>query len=148
MSTFADPSVRTTVCARIERLTPDAQRRWGKMTPHQMICHLADGYRMSAAKRQPNPVDNLFTRTVMRFAALHTPLKWPRDIQTVPEADQGKNGTKPGAWEQDHAELIRMVDNFTPIAGHRHPIFGPLTETEWAVWAYRHADHHLRQFGM
>jgi hypothetical protein len=29
-----------------------------------------------------------------------------------------------------------------------HAIFGPLSEQEWMIWAYRHSDHHLRQFGV
>ncbi|MEQ1886917.1 MAG: DUF1569 domain-containing protein [Bryobacteraceae bacterium] len=146
MSTLADPATRSLILGRIQRLTPDARRKWGEMTAHQMVCHLTDSYRMSAGKRTPSPVDNFFTRTVMRFVALHTPMRWPPGIKTVPEADQGKNGTKPVGWVQDHAELVRMVETFEPIAGHPHPIFGPLTVEEWSVWGFRHADHHLRQF--
>jgi hypothetical protein len=28
-----------------------------------------------------------------------------------------------------------------------HPIFGPMSNSSWLRWAYRHLDHHLRQFG-
>jgi hypothetical protein len=28
------------------------------------------------------------------------------------------------------------------------PLFGPLTGREWGALAYKHADHHLRQFGV
>jgi hypothetical protein len=31
--------------------------------------------------------------------------------------------------------------------GPVHPLFGPLTWREWGVATYKHADHHLRQFG-
>jgi hypothetical protein len=30
----------------------------------------------------------------------------------------------------------------------QHPMFGRLTTNEWNVWGFRHADHHLRQFGL
>jgi Protein of unknown function (DUF1569) len=28
-----------------------------------------------------------------------------------------------------------------------HCFFGPMTPSEWATMAYKHLDHHLRQFG-
>jgi hypothetical protein len=29
-----------------------------------------------------------------------------------------------------------------------HAVFGAMTATDWYRWAYRHTDHHLRQFGV
>jgi hypothetical protein len=29
-----------------------------------------------------------------------------------------------------------------------HGAFGPMTPADWHRWAYRHTDHHLRQFGL
>jgi len=148
MSTFADAAAKSSVRQRLERLTPNAPRQWGRMTQHQMVCHLTDGYRMSSGERNPKPVHNLFTRAFIRRIALHTSLAWPKGIKTLPEADQEQGGTKPVAWDRDHAELLRMIDSFQAIDGHVHSIFGPLTAAEWNVWGYRHADHHLRQFGL
>ena len=148
MSTFSDSAARSSIRQRVERLTPNAQRRWGRMTPHQMICHLNDAYKMSLGERQPGMVDNFFSRSVMRWVALHTPMKWPPGIKTVPEADQEQHGTQPVGWGRDHGELLSMIDRFTPAEGRPHPIFGALTAEEWSIWAYRHADHHLRQFSV
>ena len=148
MSTFADPAARAVIRQRLERLTPVTPRKWGRMTPHQMICHLTDGYRTSAGERMPAPVDNLFTRSIMRWFALHSSMTWPRSVKTVTESDQEKGGTKPVEWDRDLADLIRRVDMFSPQEGRPHPIFGPLTAKEWSVWGFRHADHHLRQFGL
>ena len=118
------------------------------MTAHQMVCHLTDGYRMAAGQRQPKPKHNVVSRTLVRFVALHTPLQWPKGVKTTPEADQEAGGTKPVAWDRDHAELLHLLDSFRPLHKHSHPLFGPLSETEWSVWGFRHADHHLRQFGL
>jgi hypothetical protein len=30
---------------------------------------------------------------------------------------------------------------------HPHSFFGPMTPLEWAILAYKHLDHHFRQFG-
>ena len=148
MSTFADSAAKAVARRRLERLAPDSPRHWGRMTPHQMVCHLTDSYRMAAGQRTPKPVDNVITRSIVRMVALHTPMTWPKGVKTVPEADQEQGGTKPEAWVRDLAELLGRIEAFTSVEGARHPIFGPLTKAEWDVWAYRHADHHLRQFGL
>jgi len=148
MSTLADPAARAAIRQRLERLTPSTPRKWGRMTPHQMVCHLTDGYRTSSGERVPVPVHNVITRSVVRLFALHTSLTWPKGVKTVRESDQEQGGTKPVEWDRDIAELLRRVDAFTPLEGRTHPKFGPLTAKEWNVWGFRHADHHLRQFGL
>ena len=148
MSTLAHSSAKAAVRQRIERLTPGTARRWGRMTPHQMVCHLSDAYRISSGERNPKPIDNFITRSVVRLVALHTSLTWPKGAKTVPEADQEQEGTKPAEWDRDLADLLRRIDAFSPLEGHPHPLFGPLTASEWNVWGFRHADHHLRQFGL
>jgi len=148
MSTFAQPAVKAAVRQRVERLTPLTPRQWGRMTPHQMVCHLTDAYRMSSGERRPKAVDNFISRSIVRLVALHTPLAWPKGVKTIPEADQEQGGTRPLEWDRDVAELLRSIDAFRPLEGHPHPMFGPLTEQEWDVWGFRHADHHLRQFGL
>jgi hypothetical protein len=148
MSTFADAAAKIQVRERILRLTPQASRQWGKMTPHQMVCHLADGFRMAAGERPSRSVDNFFSRSFVRWVALHTSFPWPKGIKTIPEVDQLQGGTKPSGWDRDHEDLLRRVDGFLAKEGNTHPIFGPLSAGEWNIWAFRHADHHLRQFGV
>jgi hypothetical protein len=146
MSSLADPTAQAALRQRIASLTPQSPRQWGKMTPHQMLCHLNDAFKMADGSRQTGSIDNFVSRTLIRFVALHTSMKWPHGAKTMPEADQEQNGTRPAEWQRDHAELLALFDAFAARNGHPHPFFGPLTATEWNVWAYRHIDHHLRQF--
>jgi len=150
MSTLADRKTRETLLTRLRGLRHDSPRQWGKMNPHQMVCHLTDGFRLVAAERKPGAVDNIFTRTLIRWVALHTPLQWPHGVKTVPEADQvAGGGTPPADWDRDTAELAQRIENFQVLpTTPAHPIFGPLTTSEWGVWGYRHVDHHFRQFGV
>ena len=148
MSTFADTTVKTTVRQRLASITPNAARQWGRMTPHQMVCHLTDGYRMAAGERSPKAVDNFFSRSLVRWVALHSSMTWPKGVKTVAEADQERAGTKPAEWDRDLEELLGRHDAFQAKHGNRHPMFGPLSEVEWNTWGFRHADHHLRQFGL
>jgi hypothetical protein len=59
-------------------------------------------------------------------------------------------GTKPVEFERDRGAVIEHLRRFAlpDTRCGRHPAFGALTRDEWLVWAYRHVDHHLRQFGL
>ena len=152
--TIADPTTLDEIVLRLRSLRIDSRRQWGRMSPHQAVCHLSDALRMVLCDSPPLPaVDNWLTRNVVRRVAIHTPLPWPRGYKTPQGMDQvGGEGTAPKDFEDDRDELIRLHRRLATAASdalqNRHPIFGALTRAEWLTWAYRHADHHLRQFGV
>ena len=150
MKTLSDPEDRKEVLERLQRLTPDSPRRWGRMNAHQMICHLADSFRGVMGDFPVSPGSGPLPRTILRFVALKMPLKWPRGIKTRPEVDQDIGGTRPTEFAADLAALKTQCERFVAnpqSIGPRHPIFGPMSESEWMRWGYLHMDHHLRQFG-
>lgn len=128
MKTLAHDRWRTDLLHRLKTVRPDSVRRWGWMSAHQMICHLADGCRMALGQRRVSPATGPLPRVVVKWIALYLPLPWPAGIATRPEVDQHCAGTSPAGWPE-------------------HPIFGKMSHREWLRWAYLHADHHLRQFG-
>jgi hypothetical protein len=54
------------IMTRLGKLQADSQRRWGRMTAHQMLCHLSDSFQAKLGNRTSTMADNLFTRTVPR----------------------------------------------------------------------------------
>lgn len=150
MSSIADTTALTHLIARLNALRPDTQRRWGTMTAGEMVCHLADAH--AAVKdpdgRRPAPR----WRPVVKWIALYAPLAWPKGFKAPARIDQRKEGTKPVAFEADRQ---RAVDTLLALAVAKpnawppnHAVFGTLSAAEWHRWAYRHTDHHLRQFGL
>ena len=92
----------------------------------------------------------MFTRSIVRWIALHTNLPWPHGTKTMPEVDQEIGGSKPVEFECDKGELGVRIEQFaarTSVDLQPHPIFGLLSDAEWQRWGYQHVDHHLRQFG-
>jgi hypothetical protein len=151
VKTVADPDVVTDLVARLRRLRPDSERRWGTLTAPEMLCHLADcsssvlkgGTRPQARKGRP----------LLKWVALYAPVPWPKGkIRTRPEVDPQAKGTRPLDFEQDRARAIDGVqqlgaapaDTFPPS----HFMFGPMGAGDWRRWGYLHTDHHLRQFGL
>lgn len=161
MSSFSElmpPSLESSdrlaeIARRLQALRPDSPRQWGRMSPHQAVCHLSDALRtfLGEAPRPP-ATDTWFTRSFLRWIGLHSPLRWPHGVQAPRGLDQvAGDGTPPGVFEADRDDLKALHERFAAVSRlppvSAHPIFGPLTHDEWMVWAYLHADHHLRQFG-
>ena len=152
MKTLLNSSDKTELLARLQSVTPTSARRWGKMSAHQMVCHLADAFRLYMGLRAARPMAMPYPRIVLKWAALWAPIPWPRGFKTAPEMDQEVEGTRPTVFAEDLGGLGFLVNRFTrqprdfewPQA---HPHFGLMSTAEWMRLAYLHTDHHLRQFG-
>jgi hypothetical protein len=87
----------------------------------------------------------------MKALALWSPLPWQRGRPTNPMHDPKAGGTRPSVFAQD---LSRAVTGLEGIAAAKpdslepvHGFFGRMSVSDWQRWAYKHTDHHLRQFG-
>jgi Protein of unknown function (DUF1569) len=152
MKTLANGSDKAEILRRLRELRPDSVRRWGRMSVHQMVCHLCDGFRMVTGEKPVSDADRLLQRTIVKWIALYAPLRWPPGIQTTQEVDQERGGTRPVEFAADLAQCAALVDRITadPAAGNgkMHPVFGRMSRAAWLRWGYLHTDHHLRQFGV
>ena len=149
MKTLLNAADRQEVLNRLTTVHADSQRRWGSMSAHEMICHLADSFRASLGEKKIRPASSVFTRTVFKWTALWAPIQWPHGVKTRPEMDQRIGGTRPEQFASDLEKLRMLFDRFVSWQGEYapHPILGPLSRTERMRHAYLHMDHHLRQFG-
>lgn len=153
MRTLARERDKAEVLRRLRALRQDSVGRWGRMSAHQMVCHVSDGYRLLTGERTSQLAATPLPRLVMRWIALYAPIRWPAGIPTTPELDQYVGGTRPSDFDADVAELEQLLrqvatDRRGRFAGQPHPIFGRMSESAWLRWGYLHADHHLRQFGL
>ena len=151
MKTLLEPADLESALERIGRIRPDTPRRWGRMSPHGMVCHLTDAFLGCLGDRPIPDHSTLLGRTAMRFVAATVPMPWPRGVATVAEADQEKSGTQPGDFAEDVQKLREVTEAFVSRLDPetmRHPIFGRMSRAQWGRWGYRHIDHHARQFGL
>ena len=149
MKTLARERDKVEVLHRLKQVRPDSVRRWGKMSAHQMICHLADACRMAMGVHAVSDATGPLQRTVVKWIALYVPLPWPPGILTRPEIDQESGGTCPSDFDADVAALETLVEVMATRRGDwpSHPVFGRMSGAAWLRWGYLHMDHHLRQFG-
>jgi hypothetical protein len=151
VKTLARPRDKAEVLRRLRSLRAESERRWGRMSAHQMVCHLSDAFRMALGQKAVSEASGPLRRTIVKWIALYVPLPWPPGIPTRPEVDPYREGTPPVEFATDIAQLEAIVEMFTSetrsLDRRLHPTFGSLSDAAWLRWGYRHMDHHLRQFG-
>jgi uncharacterized protein DUF1569 len=145
-----DPDATSEVKARLARLQPGSERHWGTMNPAQMLAHLAEFMAMACGDTRP---PRMFIGRVIGPLAKRIYIRGetppPRNSPTVP----GGAIVDERDFETERTRLTQLLDRFASggpesCTAHPHSFFGRLTAEEWAVLMYKHADHHLRQFGL
>lgn len=148
-----DPSVQQSVEQRIARLNADTKPLWGKMTVNQMLCHTADPLRVSLHLRQVKPVVPAFLSPMLRWMLL-TEKDWKPNTPTLKpfRQDGSGEGTAPVDFETDKAALLQFVRDFCSkepsFRFGSHPALGNMSREQNGFFAWKHLDHHLRQFGV
>jgi hypothetical protein len=148
MKTMWDNGAAREVRGRVGRLTPERTAQWGRMSTQQMVCHLSESLRMALGELRVAP-----KRVPIRYPPLKQLIVYvapfPKNVPTAPEL---VIAATPQPWNDDLAKLQTLIDRFTARAASsewpEHPAFGRLSRRAWGVLAYRHIDHHLRQFGV
>jgi hypothetical protein len=152
MKTVADPEVLGALVRRLSALQPHTPRRWGTMTASEMLCHLGDAEEMVLRTRprlKPVPIRR---RALVKAFFLWTPVRFPHGVPTNPMHDPRADGTKPSEFARDLARAIAGLEAIASASPASlepvHGMFGRMTVTDWRRWAWKHTDHHLRQFGV
>ena len=146
--TVFDATSRQQLLDRIGRLRPDSARRWGRMTPNEMMCHLEDSVRVATGEAPAKGREGLLSNPVVRAMIIHY-MPWPKGkAKTVPEM----LATRPSEFETDRQRLQAWLRKAGERGAHAewaaHPAFGKLSGRDYGVLMYRHFDYHLRQFGV
>jgi hypothetical protein len=147
MKTLWNAHDRESLLARVEWLRPEDPARWGRFTALKMLAHVNDALRMSSGT-----LPTSLKKTPLRFpvfkqiAVYFAP--WPKGVPTVPELlSRGESA----AWEAERAAFPDAVAGFVErpknAALPLHPAFWRLSRRAWGRLAWRHIDHHFRQFG-
>lgn len=148
MKSLADPAATSELVSRLESVERDSERRWGTLTAHEMLCHVADACEVSLGLRAPSAMTFRGPARLIKILALWAPIPWAKGVATGAGVDPRREGTRPSDFARDRERAIRLLRELASSAQPRpHPIFGTMTAREWLRWGYLHADHHLRQFG-
>ncbi len=151
MKNIFDKTVSDEVITRIEKLTPQTQPLWGKMSIEKMLAHCNVTYEMvyeEGKHKKPNALIKFILKSFVKN-------------KVVGEAPFTKNGqTAPQfiikderAFEAEKKRLIEHIQKTQELGENyfenkESHSFGTLKAKEWNNMFYKHLDHHLSQFGV
>ncbi|HKX83145.1 MAG TPA: DUF1569 domain-containing protein [Pyrinomonadaceae bacterium] len=148
MKTVFDKATRIELVDRIAALEGSYAAQWGKMNAYQMVrhCSLFDEWVLG----KNNPVyrqafiGRLFGRIALKgLLKDESPMKrnMPTTSDLVVKETDGNFLSEKAKW----IALIEDYENYSNPA-FVHDFFGRMTTEQIGFLAFKHTDHHLRQF--
>lgn len=136
---------------RINQLTPETQRKWGKMSVSQVLAHLNVAYSMAfepEKHKKPSFIAKfLLSRFVKpKITREHT---YKQNLPTSPAfiiSDERD-------FEEEKKKLIGNIQRVQQLGreafeGKDHINFGKIDAQGWNNMFANHLNHHLSQFGV
>ena len=150
MKSVFNQSDVTELLSRINKLNPNSQRLWGKMTVAQMLAHCNVTYELVYENKHPKP--NAMAKFMLKSFVKNSVVSekpYKQNGQTAPVflIKDDKN------FETEKNRLTNYIQK-TQKLGEIHfdkkesHSFGVLNKSEWNNMFYKHLDHHLKQFGV
>lgn len=145
--------LRNEYADKLRTIKPDVERRWGKMNAQQMIEHMADSISLASGR---TPVTAIVTpeEHLEKYRSFLTSEKDFRENTpnaTLPETpNPERKETIADAIDELQDEIFYLFKTFEENRGVKilNPIFGELDYEMTVQLLYKHAWHHLRQFGI
>ena len=148
MKNLFHPEALQEITSRINQLRPESERKWGKMGPAQMLAHCAQAMQTSVGSAKPKRMFISYLAGPFLRKLTVNQKRFQKNLPTDPNFlinDQRD-------FETEKARLLGLINQFisngpAKVPAHPHPLFGKLNADQWGGLAYKHLDHHLRQFG-
>jgi len=146
MKSVFNPSTRSELIDRINKLNENSKAIWGKMTLFQMLQHgtLWDEWVQGKTKYKRVFIGRILGKVMLK-KALQDDAPLQRNTPTIPplipKEKEGNISAQKAAW-------ISSIEGYANFSnpGFVHVFFGKMTDEQIGHFAYKHIDHHLRQF--
>ena len=145
MKTIFDKTTRDELIQRIDMLDENSTAQWGKMNVYQMLkhCTLWEEMITGSTKYKQAFIGRVFGKIALKgLLKDEKPLR--RNTPTTPELKVKNNGDA----LSEKKKWIALIGENENFSNHEfvHPFFGKMTKEQIGYLAYKHIDHHLRQF--
>jgi hypothetical protein len=141
-----DPAIKQEIIARINSLTPQSQRKWGKMDVGQMLAHVQLPISCAYGTHQVKGSFILKLLGPVFKSILYNNKPYKQGLPT----DRTYVITDSKDFEKEKQNLLTLLNKFSGenIVVEKHPVWGKLTKEQWSKATWKHLDHHLQQFGV
>ncbi|MDN3691770.1 hypothetical protein QWZ06_05645 [Chryseobacterium tructae] len=137
------------IVSRVNNLSAAHLPQWGIMTASEMLLHCNSCNQQILEESRGNNKTKI-KQYFLRILALYIAPNFKRNIKGEP-MHHTKGKTTDLDFEKHRNEFILLINEFpvnTRPLTLTHPAFGNISTHEWGIAAYKHMDHHLRQFGV
>ena len=145
MKSIFDKTTRDELISRIYMLNENSRAQWGKMNINQMVkhCRLWEEMILGKKKYKRAFIGRLFGKMALKNA-IKDEKPMMRNALTVPELRISENAN----FSSERMRWISLIEEHEYISNPDfvHPFFGKMTMEQIGYHAYKHTDHHLRQF--
>lgn len=148
MKTVFDESTRIELVNRINSLHEKSKAQWGKMNVYQMTKHCTLWDEWVLGRNNPTYKQSFFGLIFGRIA-LSSSVKDDKPMRrNIPTSDDMVIKEKDGNLELQKGKWVECISGYAHYSnpGFIHDFFGKMTKGEIGIFAYKHSDHHLRQF--
>lgn len=145
MKSLFDENAYQEIVQRLQSLSDNQTRQWGKMDVGQMLHHCQQPLNIALGrkkiKKQFFPLAFLFKKS------LYNDKPWRKNLPTVSSFKVGEKKD----FQTEKEKLLELTEVFHKKKEESkwapHPVFGKFSPEQWGQMQYKHLDHHLRQFG-
>jgi len=141
------PNTANYIIYRVNNLKINTKPQWGKMNATEMLMHcnlcnqqILDGERLNSKTS--------VKQFLLRILALYLAPNFTKHLKSEPKNDT-KGKIDSAYFDKEKEEFIEIMNQFPIVTKEltlTHPAFGNISTNEWGIAAYKHMDHHLRQF--
>jgi hypothetical protein len=137
------------ILERIDKLHPDTKNLWGKMNAAQMLAHCGKALETAMGEHH---IKRLFIGRVIGPLVKKTVLSNKPFGKNSP-TDKSYIFRDERNFEAEKSKTKSYINKFfeggpAKCTVYPHPFFGNFTPEQWALFEWKHLDHHLRQFGV
>lgn len=149
MKTILDENTRSELIERINLLHENSTAQWGEMNVYQMAKHCTIWDEWVLGKSNHVYKQSLLG-LIFGKLALKSSVGDSRPMKRNMPAGKFVVKEKSGSIEQQKKKWIAGVTEYANFSNTHfiHDFFGKMTREQIGIFAYKHADHHLRQFNV
>lgn len=145
---FFDPTIFQSLIERLECIQPNSGRKWGVVTPAQMLHHLNLAIGSGLGFYDLQDTSNVFSRIAVPFMILKVLKRFPIDTPTVKtlkvESEAFNFQTEKSRLQEI---LTKAFQTTTDSEWQAHTYFGRMSRKSWGQLIVIHCNHHFQQFG-
>jgi|SRR6478672_734456 len=147
MKSIFDTGISDEIESRINTIDETSKAHWGKMDAFQMVkhCTLCDDMVQGKITIKRVFIGKLIGKMMLR-KVLKDEGPFGKNSPTSPVLTTVSHTGDLNQQKKEWIVRIRNYDNYGNF-NFVHPFFGSMSKEQIGVFVYKHADHHLRQFG-